>query len=400
MRTHIINYILLFAALPAMVACSRDYETRGPLSNNPAIPMQVSHITVENQAGKSVLSYSVPNDPNLLYIKASYTLSTGKQAEVKASYHSSSLVVDGFADTLEHEIKVYSVSRSEVSSAPIVVKIKPTEAPIWTVYKSINILPAFGGYNMAAINNTRADVSILVLKKNAVNEFETDINKSVYTNIDIINAKVRGLDTLDYTFGFVVTDKWGNKTDTFFKTIKPLYETEFLPSKFSTFVLPGDAPQVTNGSALQFIWDGKLGWPNTSFTNQVPGGNGPHMITFNLGTTGKISRVWIRPYPEGSRYYYLTTMKRFEIYGSVNPSLSGALDASWVLLGSYTVVKPSGLPYGTDNTLDQTTGAAGFDWEIDLLAPKVRYMRVRCLENFAGGTAQSINELKVYGDPR
>jgi hypothetical protein len=58
------------------------------------------------------------------------------------------------------------------------------------------------------------------------------------------------------------------------------------------------------------------------------------------------------------------------------------------------------LPYGTDSAEDQATGAAGFDFEIDLSAPKARYLRIRCLENFAGGTAQSINELKVYGDPR
>jgi hypothetical protein len=76
------------------------------------------------------------------------------------------------------------------------------------------------------------------------------------------------------------------------------------------------------------------------------------------------------------------------------------LDNTWKLLGSYTVKKPSGLPYGTDDANDQTTAAAGFSWEIDLSAPKVKYIRIRCLENFAGGTAQSINELKVYGDPR
>lgn len=383
-----------------MTACMREDETHLPSSNDPAVPQQVSNIKVENQAGKSTLTYVIPNDPKLAYVKASYTLASGKVAEVKASYHSNALVVEGFADTLEHEVKVYSVSRSEVSSEPVVVKIKPKEAPIWKVYKSIKLLAAFGGYNMTAYNETRADVSVLVLKKNVFSEYETDINKSVYTNTDSIDSKIRGLDTVNYTFGFLVVDKWGNSTDTLYQTFKPLYETEFLPANFSTFSLPGDAPQVTNGAALQFIWDGKFGWPYTSFTNQVPGGSGPHMITFNLGTTGKISRVWIRPYPEGTRYYYLTTMKRFEIYGSVAPSLSGELDASWTLLGSYTVTKPSGLPYGNDNTLDQTTAAAGFNWDVDLLAPKVRYLRIRCLENFAGGTAQSINELKVYGDPR
>jgi hypothetical protein len=165
-------------------------------------------------------------------------------------------------------------------------------------------------------------------------------------------------------------------------------------------VLPGDAPQVTNGAALPYAWDGKLGWPFVSFTEQAAGGPNPHMITFNTGTLARISRVWIRPFPEGTRFYYLTTMKRFEIYGSANPSLNGALDASWTLLGSYTVKKPSGLPYGTDDANDQALASAGFSWEVDVNAPKVKYIRIRCLENFAGGTAQSINELSVYGDPR
>ena len=93
-------------------------------------------------------------------------------------------------------------------------------------------------------------------------------------------------------------------------------------------------------------------------------------------------------------------MKRFEIYGSANPSLSGALDNTWTLLGSYTVTKPSGLPYGTDDANDQAAAIAGFSWEADVTAPKVKYIRIRCLENFAGGTAQSVNELRVYGDPR
>ena len=185
-----------------------------------------------------------------------------------------------------------------------------------------------------------------------------------------------------------------------YQIIKPLYETQLDPAKFAGFVLPGDAPQVTNGARLEYAWDERLGWPYTSFTNQVPGGPGPHMITYNMGATAKLSRVWIRPYPEGTRWYYLTTMKRFEIWGSTSPSLNGALDNSWKLLGTYTLKKPSGLPYGTDSAEDQATAAAGFDWEVDLNSPKVRYIRIRCLENFAGGTAQSINELKIYGDPR
>lgn len=398
------KYTLFLAAvsmgLLTVVSCNKDLESQKPVSDDPTVPAQVSSVTVLNQNGKATISYTVPNDPHLLYVKAVYTLSTGQQYDTKASYYSNSLVIEGYADTLEHEVKLYSVSRSEVVSAPVTVKIKPLEAPIWKVYRSIKLVNAFGGYNLTAQNPTKADISILVTKKNVFNEFEVDNNKSVYTNADSITSKVRGLDTLAYTFGFLVKDRWGNKTDTLYRTIKPLYEVQFSPASFSKFTLPGDAPQVTNGAALEYMWDGRLGWPYTSFTEQASGGPNPHMVTFNMGVTGKISRIWIRPYPEGTRYYYLTTMKRFEIYGATNPSLNGALDNSWILLGSYNVVKPSGLPYGTDDAVDQATGAAGFDWEVDLAAPKVKYIRIRCLENFAGGTAQSINELKVYGDPR
>lgn len=400
MRLSLLNILLIAAAACSVVGCGKDFNSHVPTGSGTAVPQKVSDITIKNGPGNAVISYKVPNDSQLLYVKAVYTLSKGNQAEVKASYFSNSLVVDGFADTLEHEVKIYSVSRSEVMSEAAVVKVKPELSPIWKLYNSIKVVAAFGGYNMTASNKTSADISINVLTPNAFREYEISINKSVYTNADTVISKIRGLDTVNYTYGFVVTDKWGNATDTLFKTFKPLYETEFSKSKFAALVLPGDAPQVTNGAAWNYAWDNKLGWPYTSFTAQSTGGTGPHMVTLDLGTTGKISRVWIRPFPEGTRYYYLSTMRRFEIYGATAPSLNGALDNSWTLLGSYEVIKPSGLAYGTDNTADQTTAAAGFNWEVNLSAPKVRYLRIRCLENWAGGTAQSINELAVYGDPR
>ncbi|MEO6230319.1 MAG: DUF4959 domain-containing protein [Ferruginibacter sp.] len=394
---HLIAVVTL--GVLSTTSCNKDLETHNPLKDDPTVPAQISNVSVVNKDGGSVITYTVPNDPHLLYVKAVYTRTNGDVAESKASYYSNSVVAEGFADTLEHEVKLYSVNRSEITSAPVVVKIKPLEAAIWKVYRSINLINAFGGYNLNAVNPTKADIAILVTKKNVFNEYETDNNSSVYTNIDSITSKIRGLDTLDYRFGFVVRDHWGNKTDTLYKSIKPLFETQISPANFTKFSLPGDAPQVTNGAALEYAWDNKLGWPWVSFTEQAAGGPNPHIITFSMGVTAKISRIWIRPFPEGTRFYYLTTMKRFEIYGATNPNLNGALDASWTLLGSYNVVKPSGLAYGTDDAVDQATGAAGFNWDVDLSAPKVKYIRVRCLENFAGGTAQSINELKVYGDP-
>lgn len=378
------------------VSCKEDLSFKNPSGTGEA-PGVVTNVKVENLAGKAKITYTLPNDKNLLYVKAEYKLASGATAVSKSSFYKDTLLVEGFADTKEHEVILYSVSRDEVASAPTTVIVKPLEAPFIKVYNSLNITDAFGGYNLTALNPTRDDISVIVMKKNAFNEFEVDNFKSVFTRTDEILSKIRGLDTLEQEFAVFVKDRWDNSSDTLLAKVNPIYEEKLNPTNFRTFVLPGDAPQVTNGARLEYMWDGRFGWPYTSFTHQINGGDVPHMVSFDTGVLAKISRVWIRPFPEGDRWFYLSTMKRFEIYGSANPSLSGALDDSWILLGSYEVVKPSGLAYGNDNAEDQATGAAGFSWEVDLNAPKVRYFRIRCLENFAGGTAQSINEIEVYG---
>jgi len=392
----------MFAALMAagIGACRQDLGWRQPLGEDGTKPQPISDPVVRNGNGKAEISYTLPNDPKVLYVSARYTMSNGQPMEVKSTYYANELSVDGFADTHAYQVELTTVSRAGVRSDPVSVTVSPLEAPIWQVFRSIEMTDAFGGYNLTALNQTKADIAILVLRKNAFGEWSIDNNKSIYTNIDSVESKIRGLDTIEYMFPIVVRDRWGNTTDTLFSTAKPMYEVEFSKSLFRAFVLPGDAPQVTNGARLEYAWDNRLGWPWTSFTLQTTGGPGPHTISFDIGITAKLSRLWIRPYPEGSRYYFLTTMKRFEIWGSAEPSLTGEFDGTWTLLGAYEVVKPSGLPYGTDNSLDQATASAGFNWDIDLNAPKVRYLRIRCLENFAGGTAQSINELSVFGDNR
>lgn len=397
-----IKYIIGVAAgLTMLSSCGKEIENT-PLCNDASAPAPVTNIQVENRAGNAKITYSVPGDKNLLYIQAEYVPTNGEPSETKASYYEDSLVVNGFADTLEHEVKLYSVNRCGAKSAPVVVKIKPQEAPIFEVFRSMVIENFFGGFRIMASNPIGDKIGIIVLSLNKFKEYEVDNYKSVYTGERNILAKIRGMDTITQRLGFYVQDRWGNKTDTLYQDITPIYEAPLDKSKFKPYVLPGDAPQVTNGARLEYAWDNRLGWPYTSFTDQTKGGPTPHMITFDLGITAKLSRIWIRPFPElnPQQFFFLTALKKFEVYGSTNPSPGGALDNSWELLDTYQVIKPSGTGYGKDTDLDRQTASKGFDWEIRLDAPKVRYLRIRSLENWAGGTAQSINELTVYGDPR
>lgn len=400
MRTFQNNiYVVLFIALLTGVSCQKELEFRAPIGTSSAVPSQISNPEVISLPGKVKIKYKVPADENLLYVKAEYQLKSGKLYETKSSIYTDTITIEGFADTLEHDVKLYSVSKSEVLSAPITVKVRALEAPFIKVFKSLNIKNAFGGYNLQALNTAEDNIAILVMRRNEFKEFEVNNFESVRTRVEEIISKIRGLDTVNQELAIFVKDKWGNSSDTLYTTIKPIFEQQFPPQNFRGFQLPGDAPQVTNGARLEYAWDDRLGWPWTSFTHQINGGPNPHMITFDMGVKGKISRVYIRPYPEGSRWYYLTTMKHFEIYGSENPSANGNLDNSWVLLGRFENKKPSGLPYGNDSADDQAIASAGFNYEIEVDKPEVRYIRVRCLENFGGGTAQSINEIKIYGLP-
>lgn len=401
MNSTIKNITGVAVVMAVLTSCGKEIKN-GPLCDDGSMPAGVTNVTVENKTGFSKISYSVPADKNLLYIQAEYVPTNGKPAETKASFYEDSLIVSGFADTLPHEVKLYSVTRCGVKSEPVIVNINPGESPIFKVKRSMVIENFFGGFRITASNPTGTDVGIVVISLNKFKEYEIDNYKSVYTADKDILAKIRGMDTVTQRLGFYVQDRWGNKTDTLFRDITPIYEVALDKSKFKPYVLPNDAPQVTNGARLEYAWDNRTGWPYTSFTDQTKGGPTPHMITFDMGVTAKLSYIWIRPYPElnPQQFYFLTTLKKFEVYGSNNPSVSGNLDNTWELLNAYEVIKPSGTGYGKDTDLDRTTATNGFNFEVRLNAPKVRYLRIRCLENWAGGTAQSINELTVYGDPR
>jgi hypothetical protein len=164
--------------------------------------------------------------------------------------------------------------------------------------------------------------------------------------------------------------------------------------------LPGD-PGQQSGAAVANMWDKRYGWPVSFSSLAAATLNVPSIVTVDMGVSAKLSKVWIRPFKELSNLYYgFTTLKHFELWGSTNPNLSGALDDSWTLLGKYELKKPSGSSGNTETASDQEAAANGFFYDIDFNAPKVRYLRIRCLVNWAGSCPQSVDELKVFGDPR
>lgn len=389
-----------------IISSCRDANLREPIEHSSKAPSEVQDVKVKNTPGGAVITYSMPSDPDLLYVKAEYTLATGQKKEVKSTYYNNSLAIEGFADTLQHQVQIYAVNRSEVASEPVTVTIHPLVAPIWGVFDSLRVIPAFGGIHIESKNPGREDVAILLMEKDEYGEWKVDPN-SIYTSTDSIAYTIRGFDTTMHHFAVTVRDRWLNYTDTLYADIKPLFETLIPISGYKGLHLPGDAPQ--HKTDLPGMWDGDfINWPRIYMTE----GSylHPAVITFDIGELAKISRIVIWDYPEyynGRTYYYQGCMKDFQIWGCTsNPSTSpgtgtdGLNFNNWFLLGTYHEVKPSGLPYGQQSNEDYQTANAGFSWDVDINAAKVRYIRIKCLKNWGGSENLAIAELRVYGDPR
>ncbi len=396
---HMIKLVSTFLGLIILGQGCKEDEIK-PLTDNQTPPGMVTNVRVENGAGKATITYSLPNEKDLLYVKAVYTLNSGKEYEVKSSIYNSSLEVVGFGDTDEHIVKLYSVNRSEVPSAPVEVKVKPEENSIWSVFRSMGVIADFAGIKLTAENLFESDLAIEVLVQKEGKYVPSA--KNIYTKAVDIDQSIRGFDTVSQKFAVTIRDRWLNYTDTLYTTLKPLYETALSKSDYRPMTLPTDVAQEYTSTSLAYMWDGNImDWPRISLTKTTI--LTPQWVTFDLGKLATLSRIVIWDYPEylnaGRTYYYGGNISQFEIWGSNNPPTDGSFN-NWILMGTFQAKKPSGSAYGIQTGEDYAAANAGFSYSLKIGAPKVRYLRIKNNKNWQGTTFMSVAEVQVYGDPR
>ncbi|MFD2888083.1 DUF5000 domain-containing lipoprotein [Chitinophaga cymbidii] len=389
---HILSCVLLFFA-----ACTES-TIIGPLENNTTPPGPVSNPTVLNLAGEAQISYTMPDDEDLLYIKAVYEIRPGVTREAKASSYTNRLLVDGFRDTTAVEVKLYAVNRSEVASTPVSVTVNPGKPAYLTSFDSLKVIPAFGGINVKTDNEYRKPLAIIVLQKDDFGQWKQI--HAIYSSLKAINQSIRGMDTTEKHFAFYVRDQFQNESDTMFASMKPLYETLIPKSGFREYPLPGDVAVNAYTRQMRNLWDNIYsGWGSaictyetlTDTTNGV-------WFTFDMGITAQLSRFTWWHYPD-PRYFEKASMRSYELWGTDNPSPDGSW-TGWTKLASCLEEKPSGLPEGQENDDDVTAGKNGASWDISIDAPPVRYLRIRHKYNWSG-YRQTLTgcEISVWGKP-
>ena len=400
MKTYIYK-LIFFLVCGAFAACSDEADMNHPTGSK-VPPAQVLNVTVKNLPGSAIIYYDLPDDKNLKYVRASYTVDNMVKT-VNASFYTDSLVVEGFPFKGEFDVQLSSISYGETASQPLVVKVNPETPPYQEVRKTLTSAETFGGIRVSFDNPEKAKLAVGVIKKQKGGIWNQIY--MYYTESKGGDFYVRGLDAVPTDFGIFVRDRWGHQSDTLYVNESPLFEEQCDKLLFRKMMLPTDSylchswSEITKGNDMTRLWDGITDADPTfqTLTTTVM----PQWFTFDMGETYKLSRFNMI-----SRYYpgkYGNTFKaghpkKFEIWGSLNPNPDGSFDDSWILLSTYESVKPSG--GGVNDALtaeDQEAAKNGENFVIPDDAPAVRYIRFKTNETWGATRYMHLHELTFFG---
>jgi hypothetical protein len=401
------NYLILFLGSIIVLngaSCKRDDGTNFPVSADKTKPGVVTNIKVDNYNGGAHITYTLPNSHNLLYILAKYEIRNGVSRETQASYFSDTINVEGFAQAKEYTVTLYSVSRSNVMSDPVTVKVNPKTPVYQLVRQQVTLQTDFGGLKVQSLNTFKKEVGIIVIGMDK-STHQLEIQDQHYTNVDTIDYSLRGYNSTAQDFGVYITDKFGNISDTLVRNITPLFEEMLDKSLFSGYPLATDDP-IGFGWSLSNLWDGRTDGGSAGW-HTLPGEVPPFICTFNVGRTYKLSRFVLWERPDDYAYTY-GNPKIFTIWGSnvAQPrniqlplsSAEGDVVGDWINLGNFRYPDPpSGLPSGSINSSDKAFVLAGVNFNVPLSAPPVHFIRIAVGLTWANTDFAHAMEISLYG---
>ena len=113
----------------------------------------------------------------------------------------------------------------------------------------------------------------------------------------------------------------------------------------------------------------------------------------------KLSRFNLKFVQDDKHFYNDVSPKIYEVWGCVELDKSGSWD-SWTKLLHIENEKPSGLP-GSELTEDDRLAAKeGDNANFPLDAPRVRYIRIKCIDNWTGNSNMTFTEVTFWGDDK
>lgn len=363
-------------------------------------PGPIKNYTYESIPGGAIITYDLPEGSDLRYVKATYTLNTGVSREAKSTIYKNTILVDGFANEGEYDIRLNAVSMGDVESTPFTAKIKALRPAHKLLIDSIQVnngmYAAFGGLNIDFRNYTESSMVFHLLAKNATNQWQ-EIQTS-YSSAKSGRIRLRGQEPVEQDYAVFVTDRWNNRSDTIAVKLTPFQEA-LINTKFTALNLSNDTWEhhTAQGRArpLVIMFDG-LHAQNSQIFQTKPSSVMPQWFTFDMIQAFRLSRFILYPdVPPSEKNVFMGGQPHeFELWGSNSPTAS--FD-SWTLVGSFKSVKPSGSPLGVVTADDIAQARNGEEFEVEGNAGSFRYWRFKTLSSWGKVPYIQISELTFYG---
>jgi hypothetical protein len=215
MKKEIKIFLAVFTMLLFTFSC--DEKESGDIT--PPGKLSVESITPTNGGG--IISYTLPDDNDILFVRAEYTNSLGVDVYRVSSVHNNQIEISGLNQTSSVEVSLYVVDNNDNISQAEIVDFIPLESFIYLVQESIEFSADLGGVRVSWENIESKTVYVYVHIQNGSEE-EIRILSS---NNPLENRFIRGLEATELTFLTKVEDFDGNVTELEEKGVySPLFE--------------------------------------------------------------------------------------------------------------------------------------------------------------------------------
>jgi hypothetical protein len=257
MKSNKLNKLLLPVFLVmAVLSCRIEIKDYSDIPDKTP-PGPVKDVTYTPSPGGAIFRYTLPDDEDLMGVKAVYTNERGVEMVMRSSRYIDSLTITSFGTTDEQEVKLYAVDNSNNESEAVTVTIVPGQSDIYNIIESVVVEPYSGGVKLNWDNPGKKDIAVELLYKDATEEYiayETFYSNAVEGN----GIKFGGLEQVRSYFGVYVRDRWGNKSPVKYYTVmpKPYLMNPYLADKTSFKVLQfiGNAMYAEMSQVSYEVW--------------------------------------------------------------------------------------------------------------------------------------------------
>ena len=383
--------ILIFA----VSSCSKQDDG----DTTPPSVLTVNSVTPTNGGG--IISYTLPNDDDILYVRAEYTNSNGVDVSRASSSYNNSIEIDGLNQTTALTITLYVVDENYNQSAPIYVELVPLESFIYLVQESIEVNTDLGGFRITWENIQSKTVYVFV----HINNGSEEEIRILSSNNSSESIAVRGLPSEEITISTRIEDFDENSTTLEEKgTLTPLFEQVIDKSTWTLVASQSVNGNAWEGASVNF-WDDVIDTTNNNSDNSyfmiwrdLNGGslNWPLDLVIDLNKNVKVTRftVWQRAYwyngPSDIPYYFQEeNMKSFTMYASNDAQV-------WEELGQFDI----GDPRDSEGNIPQSaldSAANGHEFELDEVSESFRYLKFSVTSNYGSEAYVNGSEITMYG---